>query len=118
MEKKINILVVFLILSLNLQAKNNYTMNHQNMKKHHEFFENLTPEQRGEVMDLRAEYMHKESYLNHEMRRVRIDLNSCMTEEEIDVDEYRQLRGRAQELKELRKQLWMEHRNKMFDIAD
>lgn len=114
-KKTIKIIALLFILSLNLQANDSYHMNYQNMRTHHEPFENLSPKQRERVMNLKAEFMHKEFHLNHEMRKLRMELNSCMTREEIDIDEYHELRERAQELKDQRKKLRIEYRKLIFD---
>lgn len=114
-KKTIKIIALLFILSLNLQANDSYHMNHQNMRTHQESFENLSPKQREKVMNLKAEFMHKEFHLNHEMRKLRMELNSCMTKEEIDINEYRELRERAQELKDQRKKLRIEYKKLIFD---
>lgn len=117
-KKIIKIIASLFILSLNLQANDSYHMNHQNMRTHHESFENLSPKQREKMMDLKAEFMHKEFHLNHEMRKLRMELNSCMTREEIDIDEYRELRERTLELKDQRKKLRIEYRKLIFDAME
>ncbi len=116
--KLIGIIALLLTLSLNLEAKDSYHMNYQDMRKHHEFFEKLTPEQREKIMDLRAEFVHKEFHLSHEMRSLRVQLNSCMIGEEIDIDKYQELRKRAQKLRRERLQLRMKYRKQLSDIAD
>ncbi len=117
-RKIIGIITLLLTLSLNLEAKGSYHMNYQDMRKHHEFFENLPSEQREKIMDLRGEFVHKEFHLIHEMRSLRMQLNSCMTGEEIDIDKYQELRKRAQKLKEEMLQLRMKYRKLLSGIAE
>ncbi len=117
MEVKIIIKIVasLFLLSLYLQANDSYHINHQNIRAHHESFENLFPKQREKVMDLKAEFMHKEFHFNHEMRKLRLELNSCMIRDEVDIDEYRELRERTLKLKEQRKKLRIKYRKLIFD---
>lgn len=107
MNKKIVVLFLFMLAFTNLQAGHNkrHQHRHENDK-----LEGLTTEEREEVIDLQIELIQKESELNREIRKVRMEINRCSREKEIDMDKYSTLQNKAKMLRDDREELRREDR--------
>lgn len=106
MMKKLSLIFILMIFVVSADAApfNNNPMKHKNMKNGVSY-EDLTPDQKEKVMELRAELVHKESRINNRMRDLRSEMNKCMLSKEPDMEKFKELQKEAVNLRRERRVL-------------
>jgi Spy/CpxP family protein refolding chaperone len=95
----------------------------ENQRKHKPMknvalFENLTPDQKEKVMELRAELVNKESEINNRARDLRSEMNKCMLSKDPDMKKFEQLQKEAIKLRKERRVLKENYMNRIRKIID
>jgi len=119
MMKKLSLIFILVIFAVSADAApfNNNPMKHKNMKTGVSY-DNLTPDQKEKVMELRAELVNKESEINNRMRDLRSEMNKCMLSKEPDMKKFEQLQKEATKLRRERRVLKENYMNRIRKIID
>ncbi|WP_319205242.1 hypothetical protein [uncultured Ilyobacter sp.] len=119
MIKKLSLLLIFMILVISIDS----APFKENQRKHKPMknvalFENLTPDQKEKVMELRAELVNKESEINNRARDLRSEMNKCMLSKDPDMKKFEQLQKEAIKLRKERRVLKENYMNRIRKIID
>ena len=119
MIKKLSLIFVFMIFVVSINAapsKGNKGKN--NMMKESLDFEDLSPDQKERMMELRAELLHKEASINNRMRDLRSEMNKCMLSKNPDMKKFDQMQKESVKLREERRVLKNDYMYRMHKIID
>ncbi|WP_372712610.1 Spy/CpxP family protein refolding chaperone [Ilyobacter sp.] len=119
MIKKLSLIFVFMIFVVSINAapsKGNKGKN--NMMKESVDFEDLSPDQKERMMELRAELLHKEASINNRMRDLRSEMNKCMLSKNPDMKKFDQMQKESVKLREERRVLKSDYMYRMHKIIN
>jgi hypothetical protein len=119
MIKKLSLIFVFMIFVVSINAapsKGNKEKN--NMMKESVDFEDLSPDQKERMMELRAELLHKEASINNRMRDLRSEMNKCMLSKNPDMKKFDQMQKESVKLREERRVLKSDYMYRMHKIIN
>jgi len=118
-------LFIFIFLSINIFANmHEPSPPHATNRHHHKHYmkklynkDDLTPEQKNKIELLRIDFIHQDRRIDSQLRRVRRDMNTCMRSDRADKDdEYKRLRSERERLREEKKILKKDYKDKFSEI--
>jgi Spy/CpxP family protein refolding chaperone len=83
------------------------------MMKNSVMLENLTPEQKKQLMEIRAEALEEESKINNRLKILRKDMNECMLSKNPDMAKFKLLHEESNILMKQRQYYRKQYREKM-----
>ncbi|WP_320046281.1 hypothetical protein [uncultured Ilyobacter sp.] len=119
MIKKLSLIFIFIVSVISVDSAP-LKGNQRKYKtiKNGTLYDDMSPDQKERVMELRAELVHKESKINNRMRDLRSEMNRCMLSKDPDMKKFEQLQKESLKLRKERKVLKEDYMNRIRKIVD
>ncbi len=118
MFRKISLFLILITFSIFLEAappKNKIGKRDKTINKY-SVMEELNPDQRKEMMNLKALSMQEESKINDRLRYLRNEMNKCMLSENPDMKKFEKLQNESMMLKKERHKTREKYTSRMHKI--
>lgn len=81
--------------------------------KNSKTLKNLTPAQKKQLMEIRAQSLEEETKINNRLRNLRKEMNECMLSDNPDMKKFKSLREETMRLRKKREGLRKKYRKKI-----